>query len=224
MRKPIPSLVVLLVGGTLVGAAAGLAQPEKPKTPTPAPRPAAPSEKPAPQPEKGKPAGMDDKMQEMDEATKTGPEHARMARLAGNWDVVTTIEGAGMPPSKTNDTSTITSELGGRFVHERSRGEMMGQPVESFKMWGYNNGTKKYEGVWTWTMNTSVLHVTGDSKDGGKTIDWNAWYQAKPDKREEFKVHYTFADDDHFTVKLDGGKIPDGSPGPVLTSVYTRKK
>jgi hypothetical protein len=225
MCKQLPSLLAVLVGGTLVAAAAGLAQPDKPKSPAPPAKPTTPAQpdRPGAQPDKAKPAGMDDKMQEVQEAMQAGPEHAKLTKLAGTWDVVTTMEGAGMPPNKTNETSTITSELGGRFVHEKSKGEMMGRPVESFKMWGYNRGSKKYEGSWAWTMNTSVLHVDGESKDGGKTIDWNAWYQATPDHREEFKVHYIFTDDDHFTVKLDGGKMPDGSPGPVMTSVYTRK-
>jgi len=37
-------------------------------------------------------------------------------------------------------------------------------------------------------------------------------------------IVYKFADDDHFTVVLDGGKMPDGSPGPVMNAEYTRKK
>src|SRR5438105_15338501 len=73
-------------------------------------------------PQGGKGGAGAGQTQEMQEAMKTGPEHAKLAKLAGTWDVATTMEGAGMPPNTTKETSTITSELGGRFVHERSRG------------------------------------------------------------------------------------------------------
>jgi len=118
----------------------------------------------------------------------------------------------------------ITTALDGRFLHENGAGDMQGQTVRSFKVWGYDNNTKKYEGTWTWTLSTGLLHVSGESKDGGKTIDSNAWYTDEGGKKAEFKVQHTFTDDDHFSIKMYGGKMPDGSAGPTMTSKFTRKK
>jgi hypothetical protein len=158
-------------------------------------------------------------------AMMPGPAHARMARLAGDWSIETSMSmPGGGEPTKSAGTASIAMALDGRFVHETGVGEMMGMPVHSFKQWGYNVGSKKYEGVWSWTLSTGLLQLAGESKDDGKTIEWRAGYDNEFGKREEFNVTMTFADDDHFTVKIHGGKMPDGSPGPVMEAKYSRKK
>jgi hypothetical protein len=214
-----------LMAGVLVavvGAAAVLAQSTGSK-PQPEPKPAQRIDQPPK--DRGKmPPEMEEHMKEAQATMMPGPEHAQLQKLAGDWTVATTMEGAGMPKSESSGSATIKSALGGRFVQEIGSGEMMEQKAEHFKMWGYNNGTKKYEAVWAWTLSTSLLHMLGDSADGGKTIAWNAWYEDKPGHREEFKAKTTMKDDDHFTVEVFGGKMPDGSPGPTMTSTYSRKK
>lgn len=155
---------------------------------------------------------------------KPGPEHARLMKLAGEWAVTTTFEAPGQPKQETSSSSTLTATLGGRFLNEAGKGELMGMPTESFKSIGYNNGSKKYEAIWQWTLSTGLLHLSGASPDGGKTIQWDAWYDDEAGRRADFKVTTVITDDDHFSQRIDGGKLPDGSPGPVMTSVYTRRK
>ena len=74
------------------------------------------------------------------------------------------------------------------------------------------------------TLSTGLLHMDGESKDDGRTIEWNAWYDDETGKRAEFKVKTAIADDDHFTHTMFGGKLADGSPGPTMTASYSRKK
>jgi hypothetical protein len=204
------------------GASAAAFQPTSAPKSQPGGKAPQPPIKPA-QPPTGAPP-MDEQTQQMLKDMQPGPEHVRLQKLAGDWTTETTMEGMPQPVPKTAGTEKISSSLGGRFLHEQGTGEMMGMPMESFKVWGYNNGSHKYEATWTWTMSTSLLHMTGESKDGGKTIDWQAWFEGAGGKREEFKCQHAFTDDDHFTVKMYGGKMPDGTPGPTMTSVYTRKK
>ncbi|MFO0839342.1 MAG: DUF1579 family protein [Phycisphaerae bacterium] len=199
------------------------------KPAAPSAKPSAPATKPAgiTKPE-GKPEGKEtpptgEEAAAM-QAAMPGPMNERMMKFAGEWSVETTMEMGEQPPSKSSGTYKISTALGGRFVQETGVGEFMGGPVNSFKMWGYNNGSHKFEAVWAWTMATGFLHMSGESKDDGKSIDWQCWYDNESGAREEFKAKHTFADDDHFTVKLYGGKMPDGSPGPTMTSTYTRKK
>jgi len=214
-RGLVTGMLVAAVGGAVV-----LARQEGPK-PLPSPKPAERVQPPAKsvQPaEPGMKAQPDDHMQQM-----PGTEHAQLAKLAGDWTVSTTME-MGTMKKESTATSSFKTVLGGRFVHQNETGEMQGQKADSFKVWGYNTDSHKYESVWTWTMNNSLLHLTGDSSDSGKTIEWAVWYQKSPTEREEFKATTEMPDADHFTVKLFGGKMPDGSPGPVMTSTYTRKK
>jgi hypothetical protein len=209
MSTRCPASVVALISLGLVGAAAiGLAQPEK--------QPEKPAAK-APQPDK--PAAGHD----MDKPDEPGAINLRLQKLAGNWQTATKMEMDGQPPMESKGTSTISGAMGGRSLHENGKGDFMGQPATDFKMWCYNTGSKKFEAVWSWTMSTGYLYMSGESKDEGKTIDWKAWYDGDSG-REEFKALTTIASDDQFTVKLYGGKMPDGSPGPTMHITYTRSK
>lgn len=192
-----------IAGVLLIGAAATLAftQPEK-----------APADKP---PEAAAAEG---------DATNPGSIHAKLMKLAGSWETATTFEMAGQPATKSKGAVSIAEALDGRFVQETGSGEMEGMPVKDFKMWGYNGGSKKYEAVWTWTLSTGFLYLNGESKDGGKTIQWKAWFDNESGEREDFEATTTFTDDDHFSTKLYGGKLPVGSAGPVMLTEYSRKK
>ena len=165
--------------------------------------------------------------QEMEAAMKAmmpGPIHARLNKLAGDWETLTRVEVAGQPPSETRGTATIKSALEGRFLHETGSGEMMGMPAQHFKMWGYNNGSKRFEATWTWTLSTGFLHMEGETRDDARTINWKAWFDNETGLREEFKALTTITDDDHFSTRIYGGKMPDGSPAPTMNITYTRHK
>src|SRR5258708_1110896 len=106
------TLVVLLSAATV---ALGFIQPSKPTAPA---KPTHPS---TPKPPDGTPAGMpdrDDHMKAMIAAAAPGPIHAKLAKLAGNWDEATSFQMPGGEPQKTTGSLTIKSELGGRFLHE----------------------------------------------------------------------------------------------------------
>ena len=66
--------------------------------------------------------------------------------------------------------------------------------------------------------------MTGASEDEGKTIKFTASFENEIGVKETFNITYRMADDDHFSIVLDGGKMPDGSPGPTMETTYTRKK
>lgn len=177
-----------------------------------------------PDPAKGAAPKSEPEMEAAMAAMMPGPMHGRLTALAGDWETRSRLEMAGQEPAESSGTATLKAELGGRFIHETGRGEMMGMPTEHFKLWGYNAGSKKFEAVWTWTMSTGLLSMVGETKDDGKSIEWKAWFDNEVGVREDFKALTTFVDDDHFTVKLYGGKMPDGTPGPTMLVEYSRKK
>lgn len=214
-----PASLAIVISLGLVGAAAiGFTQPEKAK-PSDKPAAAKQPEKPA-APKGDKPAADPGDMHQQEEP---GPVNQRLSKLAGSWETSTKMEMQGMPPMDSKGSTTITSELGGRSLHEKGHGEFQGQTMHDFKMWCYNTNSKKYEAVWSWTMSNGYLYMTGESKDDGKTIDWKAHF-AGDKGHEEFKALTTLTDNDHFTVKMFGGKMADGSQGPDMTITYTRKK
>ena len=51
--------------------------------------------------------------------------------------------------------------LGGRFLQSRFRGTMMGQPFEGMAIDGYDNHSKKYQGIWIDLMGTIMISFEG---------------------------------------------------------------
>lgn len=223
--------LVVWVGAAagLAVAAAGVGQPEKK---APAAKPADAAKAPAAQPDKtpggaGQPGGMSPEMMKqmqemMKDAAAPGPEHQQMAKKAGDWTTKTKFSMPGMPAEETTGTAKISMILGGRFLVEDSKGTMMGQPFEAHKLVGYNKATREYEGIWAYTMGTSLMNLTGTSEDGGKTVNYKASYAEAPGPKETLSITCKSIDDDHFTVTLSDAGGQTG--GATMETTYERKK
>jgi hypothetical protein len=174
----------------------------------------------------GAPAGeMSPEMEAAMKAMTPGPPHQKLAKLAGNWTAKSKlIHDPSAPAEETECTAKLAMDMDGRFLVEEFTGTMMGMPFTSTKLLGYNNGSKKYEGVWRYTLGTGIMTLSGTSDDGGKTIKCDASFDNEIGVRETITITYKFLDDDHFTVQMAAGKMPDGTPGPVMEVSYTRKK
>lgn len=149
-------------------------------------------------------------------AAMPGPLHQALAKLAGDWTYTAKLTAEGPEPMQSTGTATMIMTLDGRFLHEQNSGSMMGMPVTGIRVLGYNNSTKKYEAVWTWTMSTGMLMMSGSSTDDGRTIVMDASYD---DERGHNKLTITMRmiDDDHFTYELKG-------PEATMELNYTRKQ
>ena len=215
----IPLLIVL----TVLGGAAPAAGPESPKGAEPPKEAAAATAMSDKAKDVAQQSGVSpEDMQKMMQAIMPGPMHERLARLAGEWTTASTLTVAGMPPEETVGSAKIMMVLDGRFVHEDMQETMMGQPVRASHLWGYNNGSKKFESVWAYTMSTGLMTMTGETKDDGRTIQWTAQFDNESGIRETLTVTHTFVSENEFSVELVGGKMPDGSDGPRMKTTYKR--
>jgi len=174
-------------------------------------------------PNRSKPAAAQPAEEQMMQNAMPGAEHAGLARLAGEYTTSTKLfMTPGAPPQESSGESKLWMTLDGRFLSEEDSGLFLGQPTKGFKMVGYNNASKRYEGIWTYTMSTSIMTLNGTSRDGGRTISLAASFDDQAGK-QRLDIVMRKTDDDHFVVELSG-KAPDGKPGPRLETVYTRKK
>jgi hypothetical protein len=157
--------------------------------------------------------------QQMMADAQPGEPHKQLAKLAGEWTYTSKLEMPGQEPQQSTGTAKMMMTLDGRFLHEQSSGQMMGMPVTGTRVTGFNNATKKYEAVWTWTMSTGMLLLSGTSDDGGKTIKLDGGYD-EAGGRQKMVVTLKVLSDDHFTYELGHGD----PGGPVMTIDYQRKK
>jgi hypothetical protein len=157
-------------------------------------------------------------------ADKPGPIHEEMARRAGEYDTASKFWiKPGGEAMESKGAAKITPVVDGRFLLEESTGTQFGQPFKALRLSGYNNLTKQYESTWTYSMATGMMHMTGASKDDGKTIEWTASYTNDKGDKQNLYATTRYVDNDRFVVELVA-KTPDGNKGPTLETTYTRKK
>ena len=151
-----------------------------------------------------------------------GAAHSNLAKLAGEYTTATkAFFEPGAPPQESTGQAKLWMTLDGRFLAEDDSANFMGQPTKGFRMIGYNNASKRYEGIWTYTMSTSIMTLKGTSKDGGKTITFEGSFDDPSGIKLDIILRQT--GDDSFVVDSTG-KTSDGKPGPRLVTTYTRKK
>jgi hypothetical protein len=146
-----------------------------------------------------------------------GAEHKALAKMAGDYTTKSVMDMGGQKQESVG-TAKIASHMDGRFIAEEGKGEMMGMPYSSHKMYGFNNAAKKYEGVWMYTGSTGMMTMTGTSSDGGRSILFTAAVD-QGGQKQNFTITVKRMDDDHFTVEM---KMPEG--GPSMVTTYSRKK
>ncbi len=139
---------VAAAGLTALSLLAGWAQPEAKKD-------AAPAAQPEAQPDAAAEAAWMEFM-------TPGKEHEILARFAGKWACKTTMwMDPAAEPMVSDGKMECEMVLGGRYLRQAYKGEMMGMPFEGFGYWGFNNKTKKYEGSWMDTFGTSITNSIG---------------------------------------------------------------
>src|SRR5439155_6493988 len=72
-------------------------------------------------------AAEQEMMQKYMQAATPGPEHQRLAKLAGKWKLqFTSWFAPGAPPQKSEGTAEFKTVLGGRYVQQEVKGDMAG--------------------------------------------------------------------------------------------------
>ena len=157
--------------------------------------------------------------------SKPGPEQAYLAKRAGEY--MRSVKFLGQPNADGTPAGTgsakISVILDGRFIQEENNDTVFGRPVSGMRLWGYNNVTKQYEAVWTYTMSTAITMLTGTSSDGGKTIELTSTSGASSGNNNPLHALVRQVTDDQFVVTLSTAG-PDGKEAAFQETTYTRKK
>jgi hypothetical protein len=160
-------------------------------------------------------------MEAWTKAATPGEAHAFLARMEGEWTATVTMW---MDPSGEPTVSEATSKqemmMDGRYLHETTKGEFMGQPFHGIGFSGYNNVTEKYEGMWIDNMSTAVHRYEGEME--GDVLVYHGKYM-DPVSGEWIKSRSTItmpSDDEIIAV---GYETRDGVEVKVMELVYKRK-
>lgn len=110
-------------------------------------------------------------MEAWHKAMTPGPQHAELAKSAGEWNLAVTMwMEPGAEPTTSQATATRTM-LWDRVMVEDVQGNMMGMPFKGHGMTGYDNVTGEWWSTWMDSMSTGVMTSTGtwDAASGTAT-------------------------------------------------------
>lgn len=160
---------------------------------------APPAADPAPAPAQLTP----EQMAEMMRLAQPGPEHAELAKFAGEWEGEVSIWMApGAEPMKQAATASSRVVLDGRFVHMTSHGDFFGQPFEGISMFGFDRRNDVYTVVGFDSLGTYYVTGAGTRQaDGvirlhGRDVeplgDQNYWFEIEWLNDDEFLSSVVF--------------------------------
>lgn len=156
MRRRIETCLVLMAITTL--GVAGLA--------------ATPRQEPSPD-------ELREMMQRHAESALPGPEHERLAALAGTWEMEVTMwpEPGADPIQFPPSTVEARMILGGRFLQQHARGEIEGTITESVTLMGFDRRNGEYNLMGMDTTGTYWVTARGEAVDDRTVVlsgsDWD---------------------------------------------------
>ncbi len=154
-----------------------------------------------------------------------GPAHKVLDRFLGSWDTEMRFTMPGLPPKPEKGTSTCSWLMEGRWVKCDATGTMMGKPLQTFVVLGYDNFKMSYRVMSVSSMDTAMFVSEGDMDPNGKVLitygTLDEYLTGEHDKM--VKYVWRFHSDDRIVLEVHDFPIGETNT-KVLEFVYTRRK
>ena len=177
----------------------------------------------------GDPSGDEAAMQKAWEHYMTpGPEHAQMAKHAGEWDVKSTFwQYPGADPTTSKLRAEIKPAFNGLFLIEKVSGNVDfgdGQlmPMQGMNIIGYDNAREMYVYSWVDNMSSGIYRGEGEASPDGKVVTYNGWgTDPMTGGIKKNKSVATELNENKMKFEMHE-PLPDGTMFKVFEMVYTR--
>jgi hypothetical protein len=162
-------------------------------------------------------------MAKVSKAARLGPEHDRMATLAGTWDLqFKHRSGPDAPWQTETGTAVLTMELGGRYLLEKLTCTYDGAPYQGVRVHGFDNLEGNYFNIWMDTLGTWPVLSRGTKDANGVLRYHGRWFDTHTPSGRPFKTVARRDGEDMW--QLDLFDTIDGEEVKVLEATYTRRK
>ncbi len=150
---------------------------------------------------------------------KPGSEHAGLAKSAGTWDAVMTIQG-GM---KSSGELISKMECGGFWRTRNFKGDFGGLEFQGQGLDGYDRVKKKYISIWVDSVTTTPTIFEGTYDEATKTYTLTGESRDFDGKPEQIKTLTKVVDED--TELFEMYRVyADGKEVKMMTIEYKRRK
>lgn len=154
-----------------------------------------------------------------------GPAHKVLERFLGSWDTELRFTMPGLPSKPEKGTSTCSWLMEGRWVKCDATGSMMGMPVQTFVVLGYDNFKMSYRTMTVTSADTAMFVSEGDMDPNGKVLitygTLDEYLTGEHDKM--VKCLWRFLSDDRIVLEIHDFPIGETNT-KVMEFVYTRRK
>lgn len=171
--------------------------------------------------------GMAEMMKKWMDAATPGDNHKKLGDLVGSWDLTTSMYmgGPGSEPTISKGSAEITWIMGGRFISQDIKGEMMGMPMTGLGITGYDNMNRKYVSFWIDNTATGMYTAGGHFNQDGTVLSLYGTSDEPMTGEHGKNVKYVtrFISKDKFVHEIHDLAI--GEPNTLVVKiVYERKK
>ena len=171
--------------------------------------------------------GMAGMMELMKKWSSPGPEHQVLNRFIGEWETEFTLMSMGMRMPASKGSASFTWLLEGRCIQQHSENSMMGMPLESYSITGYDKFRKSFTSTTVSTMDTAMNRFEGDLTRDGKTMIFYGTIDEylTGELGKMAKGVWRFVDEDTMFFEIHDLAIGEGDDvTQVIEIKYTRKK
>lgn len=170
---------------------------------------------------------MEEAMKKWMEAIKPGESHKLLNAFVGSWETATSIwmQGPGVPPTVTKGSAEVKWALGGRYIQQETKGEMMGQPMNGIGFTGYDNINKKFISFWIDDISTAMFNSEGGFDQAGKVLTTYGKMDEPMTGEHDKNVKYVWRIVSADKLIFEVHDLVIGEPNTKVVEVaYTRKK
>lgn len=156
--------------------------------------------------------------------TQPGDAHKLLHRFVGTWDTETriTMPGASAPPEK--GTATCRWLIDGRWLQCDASGQMMGMPMRTSFILGYNIFKMSYVSSAINSLDTAMIYSEGDLDPSGKALlmygTLDEYLTGEHDKM--VKTVWRFISDEE--MKLEVHDLPIGENNTKVFEIHYRHR
>jgi len=162
-------------------------------------------------------------MAKVSKAARLGPQHDKMAALAGSWNLQFKHR-TGPDAEWSTETGTAEAKiaLGGRYLVEELKCTYDGVPYEGVRVHGFDNLEGTYFNIWMDSLGTWPVLSRGASDEGDALVYHGRWKDVHTPAGRPFRT--VLKRDGNDTWQLDLYDTIDGAEVKILEATYTRRK
>lgn len=170
-------------------------------------------------------AQMAQMMEKMARYTEPGSHHELLKRFVGTWETETRFFMGGSPTAPERGEAVTRWQIDGRWLITETKGAMMGRPVQTCTLMGYDNFKQSYVVTSISSMDTAMNRSEGDLDPGGKALllygTLDEYLTGEHDKMVKTVIRFV-SDDEHVMEIHD---LPIGEHNTKVVEItYRRKK